>query len=216
MDYLNLLIKPIYETFFMVGLSTLFAVILGLPFGVLLVITDSDGIRPNKKIYFLFSSIVNLTRSIPFIILMILLFPLSRIVVGTTIGTIATIVPLSIGAAPFMGRIVESSLKEVNKGIIEAVKSMGASDFEIISKVLLPEALPSLIRGITMLIINLIGYSAMAGAIGGGGLGHLAIRYGYHRSEYDVLFISVIVIVLIVQIIQGIGNLLANRVLAKR
>ncbi len=216
MAYIELLIKPISETFFMVGLSTLFAVLLGLPFGVLLVVTDANGIHPNKKIYTVLSALVNLTRSIPFIILMILLFPLSRLIVGTTIGTIATIVPLSVGAAPFMGRLVESSLKEVNKGIVEAVKSMGASDFEIIVKVLLPEALPSLIRGITMLMINLIGYSAMAGAIGGGGLGHLAIRYGYHRSEYDVLIISVIVIVLIVQIIQGIGNLLANRVLAKR
>lgn len=216
MHFIKLLGKPLLETLQMVGISTLISLVLGMPLGILLVISDEAGIRPNKLIYNVLSSLVNLTRSVPFIILMILLFPLSRIIVGTTIGTAATIVPLSIGATPFMGRIIESSLKEVNKGLIEAVKSMGASDFEIVTKVLIPEALPSLVRGITMLMISLIGYSAMAGAIGGGGLGDLAIRYGYHRYQMDVLVASVIVIVLVVQIIQGLGNLFANILIARR
>lgn len=213
---INLLLKPSIETLWMVGCSTVIALILGLPLGILLVVTDEKGIHPNKVIYSILSGFVNLTRSIPFIILMILLFPLSRMIVGTTIGTAATIVPLSIGAAPFMARIIESSLKEVGHGIIEAAQSMGASDYEIVIKVLIPESLPSLIRGITMLMISLIGYSAMAGAIGGGGLGDLAIRYGYHRYQMDVLFASVIAIVLFVQLIQGLGNLVANIITSRR
>jgi len=213
---LNLLLKPSLETLWMVGCSTVIALILGLPLGILMVVTDEKGIQPNKVIYGILSSFVNLTRSIPFIILMILLFPLSRLIVGTTIGTAATIVPLSIGAAPFMARIIESSLKEVEHGIIEAAQSMGASDYEIVTKVLLPESLPSLVRGITMLMISLIGYSAMAGAIGGGGLGDLAIRYGYHRYQMDVLIASVITIVLFVQLIQGLGNLVANKIVSRR
>lgn len=213
---IELLLEPTIETMYMVSVATVISLLLGLPLAVVMVVTGEKGIRTNKWIYTVLSSIVNLTRSIPFIILMILLFPLSRVIVGTTIGTAATIVPLSIGAAPFMARIIESSLKEVDGGIIEAAQSMGASDFEIVTKVLLPEALPSLVRGITMLMISLIGYSAMAGAIGGGGLGDLAIRYGYHRYQMDVLIASVITIVLFVQLIQGLGNLVANIITSRR
>jgi D-methionine transport system permease protein len=190
--------------------------LLGLPLGILLVVTDPKGLKANKVIYQVISTFVNISRSIPFIILMILLFPLSRWLVGTTIGTTATIVPLSIGAMPFVGRLVESALKEVPKGLVEAARAMGASTKEIIMKILLPEALPGILRGLTLLMINLVGYSAMAGAIGGGGLGDLAIRYGYHRYQMDVLIVSVLVIILLVQLIQTAGNQLTHYILNKR
>ena len=213
---ISLLFQPIIETIKMVVISTVFASLLGIPIGVLLVLTEDGGLRPNKVIYQLSNGFVNIARSIPFIILMILLFPLARFIVGTTIGTSATIVPLSIAAAPFFGRIIESALKEVDAGVLEAVKSMGANNREIVLKVMMPEALPSIIRGITMMMINLVGYSAMAGAIGGGGLGDLAIRYGYHRYQMDVLIVSVLVIIVIVQLIQGVGNYSAQKILDKR
>ncbi|MDD5076780.1 MAG: ABC transporter permease, partial [Sphaerochaetaceae bacterium] len=160
--------------------------------------------------------IVNVLRSFPFIILMILLFPLSRIIVGTSIGTVATIVPLSIAAAPFVARIIESALKEVDPGVVQAARAMGSTPMQIILKVLLPEAMPALVSGVTLTIINLIGYSAMAGAIGGGGLGDLAIRYGYQRFRPDVMFFSVVVILILVECIQLIGNTLSARLMAKR
>lgn len=216
MTYLNLVWTPVLETLQMVLVSTIFATILGLPIGILLVLTDDKGLSPNKVIFKIVSGLINVSRSIPFIILMILLFPLSRLIVGTTIGTAATIVPLSLAAAPFMGRIVESALKEVSKGVIEAVLAMGASKREIVLKVLIPEALPGIIRGITLMMINLVGYSAMAGAIGGGGLGDLAIRYGYHRYQMDVLILSVLVIVAIVALIQSTGNYVTTTILRKR
>jgi len=206
----ELIIPSLLETIYMVSLSTLFSLIIGFPLGVLLVITEKGNIWERPLLNQLLNGIINILRSFPFIILMILVFPISKLIVGQTIGTTATIVPLSIAAAPFVARIMESSLKEVDKGIIEFSLSMGASIPEIIFKVLIPEALPSLILGITMTIINLIGYSAMAGAIGGGGLGNLAIRYGLYRFETDIMIASVFVIILLVQGIQFIGNRLST------
>jgi D-methionine transport system permease protein len=212
----HLIVSPTLETIYMVLFSTLFSTLLGFPLGVALVVTEKGGLLENEPIYRTLDSIVNICRSFPFIILMIVLFPLSRIIVGTTIGTTASIVPLSIGAAPFVGRVVESSLKEVEKGLVEAAVSMGTHPKDIILKVMIPEALPSLILGETLTIINIIGYSAMAGAIGGGGLGDLAIRYGFHRFQTDVLVAAVIVIILLVQVIQGAGNKIAQHVARHR
>jgi len=213
---LELLKTPTLETLYMVAAASIVAIFLGLPLGVLLYCTEEGSLYSNKTVYKVVNSIVNISRSFPFIILMILLFPLSRLIVGTTIGTTATIVPLAIGAAPFVGRVVESSLKEVPSGVLEATISMGTSPRDIILKVLLPEALPSLILGLTLTIINVVGYSAMAGAIGGGGLGDLAIRYGFHRFQTDVMIGSVVVIICIVQSIQYIGNLAAKKILQTR
>jgi len=207
---LMLLPNATVQTIYMVVVSSFFAVVLGLPIGVLLVITQEGHIGEKRSIHKCLNTIINITRSIPFLILMIALFPLSRLIVGTTIGTTATIVPLSIAAAPFAARMIESSLLEIDPGVIEAAQSMGATPKQIIFKVLLPESLPSLILGITTTIINLIGYSAMAGAIGGGGLGDLAIRYGYYRYEMDIMIATIIILVLMVQIVQGIGNSLAK------
>jgi len=211
-NILSLLLPSIWETIYMVSLSTVFALLLGFPLGILLVITEKDGIWEKQLLNSILSTVVNISRSFPFIILMILVFPVSRLIVGTTIGTTATIVPLSIAAAPFVARIIESSLKEVDKGIIEAVSAMGASTSQIIFKVLIPEAMPSLVLGITLTIINLIGYSAMAGAIGGGGLGDLAIRYGLYRFKTDIMISSVIVIIVLVQGVQTIGNKIAAKI----
>lgn len=208
-NLISLLLPSLWETIIMVALSTVFSLALGFPLGILLVITEKGGIWEKQALNSILSGIINIFRSFPFIILMIFVMPLTKVIVGKSIGTLATVVPLSIAAAPFVARIIEGALKEVDKGIIEAVSSMGASTFEIITKVLVPEAMPSLILGITMTIINLIGYSAMAGAIGGGGLGDLAIRYGYHRFQPDVMIASVILIIMLVQIIQFIGNKIA-------
>ena len=175
-----------------------------------------SGIKPKLMLYQILSRIVNVLRSFPFIKLMILLFPLSRLIIGTSIGTAATIVPLSIAAAPFVARIIETALKEVDTGVIQAARAMGSSTIQIILKVLLPEALPSLVDGVTLTIINLIGYSAMAGAIGGGGLGDLAIRYGYQRFRPGIMAICVIIILVMVEAIQLIGSAISNRINSKR
>ena len=205
------------ETFAMVGFSTVFSLILGLPLGILLCVTDGEtGIMKKPVLNQVLTRIVNVLRSFPFMILMILLFPLSRKIVGTSIGTTATIVPLSIAAAPFVARIIETALKEVDPGVVQAARAMGSTNMQIIWKVLLPEAMPSLVSGITLTIINLIGYSAMAGAIGGGGLGDLAIRYGYQRFRTDIMAVSVIVILVLVEVIQVIGTKISSRLLAKR
>lgn len=205
------------QTFIMVIFSTFFSVILGLPIGVLLCVSTPDtGIKPRPVLYQVLTRIVNALRSFPFIILMILLFPLSRILIGTTIGTKATIVPLSIAAAPFVARIIENALKEVDTGVIQAARAMGSTTMQIILKVLIPEALPSLIDGITLTIINLIGYSAMAGAIGGGGLGDLAIRYGYQRFRPEIMAIAVIIILVIVEIIQLVGTKISRKIASSR
>ncbi len=205
------------ETLAMVGFSTVFSLILGLPLGILLCVTDAEtGIMKKPVLNQVLTRIVNVLRSFPFMILMILLFPLSRKIVGTSIGTTATIVPLSIAAAPFVARIIETALKEVDPGVVQAARAMGSTNMQIIWKVLLPEAMPSLVSGITLTIINLIGYSAMAGAIGGGGLGDLAIRYGYQRFRTDIMAVSVIVILVLVEVIQIIGTKISSKLLAKR
>ncbi|MCY1152044.1 MAG: ABC transporter permease [Sphaerochaetaceae bacterium] len=207
------------ETLQMVFFSTLFSLILGLPLGVLLCVTSSEqqgGIIPKPILNNILGRIVNVLRSFPFIILMILLFPLSRLILGTSIGTTAAIVPLSIAAAPFVARVIESALKEVDPGVVQAAKSMGSTNYQIIVKVLIPEALPALVSGIILTIINLIGYSAMAGAIGGGGLGDLAIRYGFQRFRGDVMFAAVVVILLLVEIVQVLGDKLVAHLMSKR
>lgn len=206
---LELLIPSLLETLYMVFFSTIFSLIIGFPLGILLVITEKGGIWEKPLLNQILSGIINILRSFPFIILMILVFPLSRIIVGSTIGTTATIVPLSIAAAPFVARVIENALKEVDRGVIEASLSMGATVSQIVFKVLIPEAMPSLVMGITLTIINLIGYSAMAGAIGGGGLGDLAIRYGLYRFETNIMVASVIIIIILVQGIQFLGNKIA-------
>ena len=209
-NLLSLVGTATLQTLIMVFASTFFSVLLGLPVGILLCASDPEGgIRPRPLLFHVLTRIVNVLRSFPFIILMILLFPLSRILAGTSIGTPAAIIPLSIAAAPFAARVIETALKEVDPGVVQAARAMGSTDFQIIVKVLLPEALPSLTAGITLTIINLIGYSAMAGAIGGGGLGDLAIRYGYQRFRPDVMAVSVIVILILVEIIQAAGTKLS-------
>lgn len=208
---IDLILPSLWESIYMVSLSTLFAVILGFPLGILLVITEKGSIWEKPLLNSILNSIINLLRSFPFLILMVLLFPLSRLIIGKTIGTTATIVPLAIGTAPFVARVIESSLKEVDKGVVEFSLSMGAKTWQIISRVLIPEAMPSIVMGITLTIINVIGYSAMAGAIGGGGLGDLALRYGFYRFQTDVMIAAVIVIIILVQAVQFLGNTIANK-----
>lgn len=206
----DLLIKGTLDTLYMVSLSSLIAFLAGLPLGVVLSITSPGGIKENRPLNSLLSFVVNVGRSVPFIILMIAIIPLTRLIVGTSIGTNAAIVPLAVAAIPFVGRIVETALREIDGGVIEAAQAMGASPFEIIIKVMLPEALPGIIAGLTLTVINLIGYSAMAGTIGGGGLGDVAIRYGYQRFMLDVMISTVVILVALVQICQVIGDKLAS------
>ncbi len=204
------------QTLLMVFFSTIFSLVLGFPIGVLLCITNKNGIMPKPVLNQILSRAVNVLRSFPFIILMIVLFPLSRIIVGTSIGTAATIVPLSIAAAPFVARIIESALNEVSPELIQAAKAMGSTNMQIITKVLIPEALPALVDGITLTIINLIGYSAMAGAVGGGGLGDLAIRYGYQRFRTGIMIAAVVVILVLVEVIQHIGTKISTKLISYR
>lgn len=201
----------IVETLYMTLVSTLLAYVIGLPFGVLLVITDRNGITPIPWLNAALGFIVNLLRSIPFIILLILVLPFTRLIVGTTIGSTATIVPLVIGAAPFIARMVESSLKEVDAGVIEAAQSMGATPFQIIWKVLLPEAKPSLIVGSAIAVTTILGYTAMSGFVGGGGLGTIAVNYGYYRYKTDVMLVTVLLLVVIVQVFQELGMRVSRR-----
>ena len=202
---LSMLLQGIGETLYMTLVSTFFAYIIGLPLGILLVTSAKGGIRPCGWLFKTLDVIVNLTRSIPFLILMIAIIPFTRFVVGTTLGATATIVPLTLSAAPFIARIVESSIKEVDVGVIEAAQSMGASSMQIIWKVMLPEARPSLIVGSAIATTTILGYSAMAGFVGGGGLGTIAINYGYYRYQNDIMFVTVVLLVIIVQVLQGIG-----------
>ena len=210
-EMLTLLAKSLWETTYMVAVSGLISALVGIPLGIILVTTDKKHILENTPLNQVLGVIVNAARSTPFIILMVAIIPLTRLIVGTSIGTNAAIVPLSIAAIPFVARIVESALKEVDYGVIEAAQAMGASPREIITKVLLPEAMPASILGLTLTIISLIGYSAMAGAIGGGGLGDLAIRYGYQRFRADIMLITVIILIGQVQIVQSTGDYLARR-----
>lgn len=205
------IIKATWDTFYMTMVSVAFASVLGIPLGVILVITDKGHIKENLALNRVLGSIVNIFRSYPFIILLLALGPFTRFVVGTTIGTTAAIVPLTVAAAPFVARMVETSLKEVNWGVVEASLAMGASTWQIIRKVLLPEALPGIILGTTITAIAVVGYSAMAGVVGGGGLGDLAIRYGYMRFDSVVMVSTVVILIVMVQIMQTLGNILAEK-----
>lgn len=207
----GLLLEGIRDTLYMVLVSTILGYALGLPLGIMLAVSDKNGIRPRPALYRILDIITNILRSIPFLILLILLIPVTRALVGKSYGSTATIVPLTIAAAPFIGRMVESSLKEVDQGVIEAAQSMGASDGTIIWKVLLGEARISLIVGVTISLGTILGYSAMAGVVGGGGLGDIAIRYGYYRWETGIMLITVAIIVVLVQILQWIGMRIAKK-----
>ena len=216
---IKLVAESTLQTIEMVFWSTVFSLIMGLPLGVLLHVTDREdqgGIIPKPLLNEILSRIVNILRSFPFLILMIVLMPVARFILGTTIGTRAAVVSLSIAAAPFVARVIETSLKEVDPGVVQAAKAMGSTNWQIIVKVMLPEALPSLVSGVTLTIINLIGYSAMAGTIGGGGLGDLAIRYGYQRFRSDVMFAAVVVTIILVELVQFVGNRISSRLIAKR
>ena len=207
----DIILKAFNETVFMTFYSTIFSVIFGFILAVILTISAEDGLRPNKVVYKILDVIINILRSFPFIILMVFIIPLTRAIVGTSIGKEAAIVPLTFAAPPFVARIIESSLREVDKGVIEAAKSFGASDFQIIFKVMLKEAVPSIVSGLTLTIISIIGYSAMAGTVGGGGLGYLAVSYGYQRFQKDVMIITVIILIIIVQALQMLGNYLYKK-----
>lgn len=197
--------EGLFDTLYMTVISTLLAYIIGLPLGLALVVTDENGIHPIVLFNRVLGLIINLARSVPFLILLIAVLPFTRFVIGTTIGSTATIVPLVIAAAPFIARLVESSIKEVDRGVIEAAQSMGASPMKIIYKVMMPEARPSLIIGSAIAITTILSYSAMAGIVGGGGLGDIAIRYGYYRYQSDIMLVTIAILVIIVQIFQEIG-----------
>ena len=208
---ITMLLEGIRDTLYMTLTSALIGYVIGLPMGILLAVTDRDGIRPNAVIYKLLDVTANLIRSVPFLILLIVLIPFTRFVVGKSYGPTATIVPLVIAAAPYIARMVESSLKEVDAGVIEAARSMGASDFAVITRVMLVEARTSLIVGATISLGTILGYSAMAGTVGGGGLGDIAIRYGYTRWQTDIMVVTVILLVILFQIFQTAGMKLASR-----
>ncbi|KFC83412.1 methionine ABC transporter permease [Buttiauxella agrestis] len=215
-DLWPLLLDGTLDTLYMVGLAALFTVIIGLPLGVLLFLTRRDGVLPAPKLNQVIGSVVNVGRSLPFIVLLIALIPFTRLIVGTTLGSTAAVVPITIGAFPFFARVVENALDEVDKGRIEAILSMGGNVWHIIGKVLLPEALPALLAGITLTVVMLIGFSSMAGVIGGGGLGDLAIRYGYQRFNDQVMIGTVVILVVMVQLVQSMGDRLVRRLAHRR
>lgn len=200
-----------WESIYMTLVSTFFAYLIGLPMGLVLVMTDKEGVRPMPIVHQILGAIINIVRSVPFLILMLTIMPFTKKVVGTTIGPKAAIVGLLVAAAPFIARLVESSLKEVERGVIEAAQSMGASPLQILVKVLIPEAKPSLLVGSAIAVTTILGYSAMAGFIGGGGLGAVAINYGYHRGQTDIMYVMVVLLVVIVQILQEVGMQVAKR-----
>lgn len=206
----TMLLEGLGETLYMTFVSALFAYVLGLPLGILLIVTDKNGLRPVPALNAILGWVINIGRSIPFIILMVAIIPFTRAIVGKAIGPTAAIVPLVVAAAPFVARMVETSLKEIDPGVVEAARTMGATDWQIIYKVLLPESVPSLVRGGSITTITLIGYSAMAGAVGGRGLGDIAIRYGYHRYQDDMMIITIVMLVIIVQVIQSVFSLIAK------
>lgn len=210
-ENLELIYKGSLDTLYMTAVALILSYLAGLPLGIALVTTDKGHILENLALHRFLGIIVNATRSIPFIILMVAIIPFTRAIVGTSIGTTAAIVPLVLGAIPFVGRMVETSLKEVDRGIVEAALAMGASPWQVIRKVLLPEVTPSLILGGTITFITLIGYSAMAGFIGGGGLGDIAVRYGYYRYETGIMATTVILLLIIVQLIQSLGNYISRK-----
>lgn len=206
-----MMLEGIRDTIYMTVVSTFFGYLIGIPLGIALTLTDKNGLRQNQAVYRLLDVIINITRSVPFLILLIVVMPLTKLLVGKSYGSTATIVPLTLAAAPLIGRMVESSLKEVNKGVIEAAVSMGAKTGTIVLKVLIGEARTSLFVGVTIVLGTVLGYSAMAGVVGGGGLGDIAIRYGYYRYDTPVMLVTLVFIVAIVQLMQFVGTLLAKR-----
>ncbi len=210
-ELVSMLAEEAVVTLYMTIFSTALGYLFGLPMGVLLTISDKEGLKPNTVLYKILDVIANIVRSVPFLILLILLIPFTRFVVGKSYGPTATVVSLTVAAIPFIARMVESSLKEVDAGVIEAARSMGAGTLQIVWKVMLVEARTSLINGATIATATILGYSAMAGAVGGGGLGDVAIRYGYHRYEADIMFITVVLLILLVQLFQTAGTRIANR-----
>lgn len=212
----DLLLNATWETAYMVLLAAVFTVALGLPVGVLLFLTRKDGILPNRTLAAVLNTVVNVGRALPFVVLLIALIPFTRLLVGTTLGSTAAIVPITLGAFPFFARIVENALDEVDRGRIEAVVSMGGNLWHIVSRVLLPEALPALIAGITLTIVMLIGFSAMAGVVGGGGLGDLAIRYGYQRFDNQIMAATIVVLLVMVQVIQKVGDRIVRSLAYRR
>lgn len=208
MIFNKILLPAINETLYMVFYSALFAIIIGFILATILTVTSDNGLKPNKAIYRTLDFIINILRSVPFVILMIAIIPLTKFIVGKSIGVKAAIVPLTFAAAPFAARVIESALKEVDSGLIEAAKSFGANTMQILFKVMVKEALPSIVKGITLTIVNLIGYSAMAGAIGAGGLGSVAMNYGLYRFQNDIMIYTVILLIIIVQIIETLGNVI--------
>jgi len=214
-DVILMILNGVKETLYMTLASTILGYVLGLPMGICLAVSDKDGLKPNAVLYKILDLISNIVRSIPFLILLILVIPLTRLLVGQSYGSSATIVPLVVAAVPFIARMVESSVKEVDEGVIEAAKSMGAGNFTIITRVLLVEARTSLITGATIAIGTILGYSAMAGTVGGGGLGDIAIRYGYYRYQSEIMIVTVVLLVILVQIFQSAGMKAAS-VLDKR
>lgn len=209
---LNVILNGIVETFEMVIVSTVLGYVLGLPLGIILTVTDKNGLKPNAVVYKILDAVTNILRSVPFLILLVVIIPFTKLLVGKSYGTAGAIVPLTISAFPFIARMVESSLKEVDPGVIEAAQSMGATTWQIVKNVLLVEARTSLITGATIVFATIIGYSAMAGVVGAGGLGDIAVRYGYYRREEVPMWISVILLVILVEIFQNLGNFIAKRV----
>ncbi|AXW96462.2 methionine ABC transporter permease [Cronobacter sakazakii] len=215
-DLWPLLALGTLETLYMVGLAALFTVLIGLPVGVVLFITRRDGVLPQPQLNSVLGSVINVGRSLPFIVLLIALIPLTRLIIGTTLGSTAAVVPITIGAFPFFARVVENALDEVDRGRAEAIIAMGGNAWHVISKALLPEALPALLSGVTLTVVMLIGFSSMAGVIGGGGLGDLAIRYGYQRFNNEVMAATVLILVALVQGVQTLGDRLVRRLAHRR
>lgn len=215
-DLWPLLLEGTLDTLYMVGLAALFTVLIGLPLGVLLFLSRRDGILPSPRFNKILGAVINIGRSLPFIVLLIALIPFTRIIIGTTLGSTAAVVPITIGAFPFFARVVENALDEVDKGRIEAILSMGGNAWHVVSKVLLPEALPAVLAGITLTVVMLIGFSSMAGVIGGGGLGDLAIRYGYQRFNNQVMVGTVIILIVMVQLVQSLGDRLVRSLAHRR
>lgn len=207
----QLILPALKDTLYMVAWSSFFAIIIGLFLGIVLFITKKDGIKPIFILNKLIDLIVNIGRSIPFVILLMALFPLSKFIVGTTVGTKAAVVALTIASIPFVARVTNNAFSEIDNGVIEAAMSFGSSNFEIIFDVLIPETAPAIINSITLTIISIIGYSAMAGTIGGGGLGDIAIRYGLYRGQFDIIYFTIIIMVVLVQLVQFIGNIISSR-----
>ncbi len=208
---IDILLPALWDTVYMSFVSTFFAVVIGFFLAIVLILTSKGGLRENLKLYSVLDIVINTLRSFPFIILMIVLFPVTKFLIGKSIGTSAAIIPLTFGAAPFVARLIESAFKEVENGVIEAAKSFGASDWQIVFKVMLVEALPSIISAITLTLITVIGFSAMAGAVGGGGLGDVAIKYGYYRFQTDTMIYTVIILIVLVQACQSFGDYLYKK-----